>query len=150
MRRGRGPHVDLFTPMANKGVSRVVLFLWWNKTPRKRSPSGCFRPQHSALFLCIAAIVNSWHCWGRSSAGCWLFIASERGAWLFSNLEHFCLLFVVGDALEDVPVVAGSDLPAGPLVSSDLYSICHVKEQVALGEKMCFSNDSLLTGQLSF
>lgn len=43
--------------------------------------------------------------------------------------------------------MAGSDLPAGPLVSSDLYSVCYAKEQVALGEKQCFSNDSLLTGQ---
>lgn len=57
---------------------------------------------------------------------------------------------MVEDALEHVSVVAGSDLPAGPLVSSDLYSICHVKEQVALGKKMRFSNDSLLTGQFFF
>lgn len=79
-----------------------------------------------------------------------MFIASERALDFFSNLEHFCLLFVVEDALEHVAVVAGSDLPAGLLVSSDLYSICHVKELVALGEKMCFSTDSLLKGQLFF
>lgn len=67
-----------------------------------------------------------------------------------SNLEHFCLLFGVEDALEHVSVVAGSDLPAAPLVSSDLYSICHVKEQVAPREIMSFPNDSPLTGQLFF
>lgn len=58
----------------------------------------------------------------------------------------FFFFFLLEDALGHVSVVAGSDLPAGPLVASDLYSLYHVKEQVALGEKMCFSNDSLLTG----
>lgn len=57
------------------------------------------------------------------------------------------MLFVVEDALEHVSGVACSDLPPGALVASDLYSICDVKEQVALGETMCFSNGSLLTGQ---
>lgn len=99
------------------------------------------------FFLYIRAIVNHLHCSRRSSSGWWMFIASERLLG-FSNLQH-CCFFCLGaeDALKHISFITSSDLPAGPVVSSDLYPICHVWEHVTLGEKMHFSNDSLLTGQ---
>lgn len=70
------------------------------KLPGSSGPRVVFSPPPSTrpFFLYIAAIVNSWHCSGRSSIGWWMFIVSERVLDFFSNLEHCCLLFGAEDA----------------------------------------------------
>lgn len=93
------------------------------------------------LFLCIEADVNHLHCSKRSSGGWWMFIASERpfGSFIL-NTVVFCL--GTGVALKHISFTTSSDLPAGPVVSCDRYSICHVGLLTLRGD-MHSANDSI-------
>lgn len=129
------PHVDLFTPVANKGVARVVPAMEQNS--QEALALGWFSPSALTLFfffvycshcLLVALLRQIKH---------WLLdvYCQWKGAWLFFFFPHIENTFVCCLRSETpcrrFSVVAGSDLPAAPLVWSDLYSICHVKERVA-------------------
>lgn len=73
-----------------------------------------------------------------------MFIASERLFASFNaNADVFCL--GTGDALKPLSFTTSSHLPAGPVVSCDWYSICHVWDILTLEE----IGTSLMTVKIS-
>lgn len=100
---GLVPQVVLFTPMANTGVSSVVLL---------SLAELCLDPHELISYLCTGAIVNHFHCSGSWSDAGWWFIASERELVpLHSNTVVVVFCLRPADALQHSSLSTSSDLP---------------------------------------